>query len=202
MQFPEKIVMVLIGIRVTSIFLGNNFYFYFIVRPRIYSFLRKALDYRYPGKNPKYKERDKKDVGFIKAKYNERGQLLRQGVVDCSHFNYEVTGTGHTTAPNRYKEVPSEYKGELLYKGNLTIRLCVGMELYSEDLGHTGIVCYEDLGNGYEWCVAQSTSEVITDARAYFADDKHRGPNITSLETFSGNSNWHYYTVPRYMIDR
>ena len=48
--------MVMIGIRVTSIFLGNNFYFYFIVRPRIYSFLRKALDYRYPGKNPKYKE--------------------------------------------------------------------------------------------------------------------------------------------------
>jgi len=30
-----------------------------------------------------------------------------------SHYNYECTGVGHTTAPKRYDEVPDKYKGAL-----------------------------------------------------------------------------------------
>ena len=182
---------------------ANSEFFDTYVRPRIYSFLRKALDYRYPGKNPKYEASDfNNDVGYIAATYLSDGRLKWQGVIDCSHFNFETTGVGHTTAPERYAEVPDEYKGNLYTEdGNYAIQLCEGMEVYSADFGHTGVLIWADIGYGFEWCVAQSTSEKITRFHAYFPDDKHRGPNITSLEPVSGERNWVYYTAPRYMID-
>ena len=92
-------------------FEANSDYFGTYVRPRIYSFLRKEVDYRYPGKNPKYHKKDvKNNVGYIPATYFPDGTLNRQGVIDCSHFNYESTGVGNTTAPERYDEVPDKYK--------------------------------------------------------------------------------------------
>ena len=63
------------------------------------------------------------------------------------------------------------------------------------------MLIWENIGFGYEWCVAQSTSETITRFHVYFENDKHKGPNITSLEPISGKRNWFYYTAPRYMID-
>ena len=184
-------------------FEANSDYFGTYVRPRIYSFLRKAVDYRYPGKNPKYHKKDvKNNVGYIPATYFPDGTLNRQGVIDCSHFNYESTGVGNTTAPERYDEVPDKYKGALYDEdGNYTVQLCEGMEVYSKDFGHTGMLIWENIGFGYEWCVAQSTSETITRFHVYFENDKHKGPNITSLEPISGKRNWFYYTAPRYMID-
>ena len=184
-------------------FEANSDYFGTYVRPRIYSFLRTAVDYRYPGKNPKYHKKDvDNNVGYIPATYSSNGKLNRQGVIDCSHYNYECTGVGHTTAPKRYDEVPDKYKGALYDEdGNYTVQLCEGMEVYSKDLGHTGMLIWENIGFGYEWCVAQSTSEMITRFHVYFKDDKHKGPNITSLEPISGKRNWFYYTAPRYMID-
>ena len=184
-------------------FEANSDYFGTYVRPRIYSFLRKALDYRYPGKNPKYHKKDvDNDVGYIPATYSSNGKLNRQGVIDCSHYNYECTGVGNTTAPKRYDEVPDKYKGALYDEdGNYTVQLCEGMEVYSEDFGHTGMLIWEDIGFGYEWCVAQSTSETITRFHVYFENDTHKGPNITSLEPISGDRNWFHYTAPRYMID-
>ena len=184
-------------------FEANSDYFGTYVRPRIYSFLRKAVDYRYPGKNPKYHKKDvDNNVGYIPATYFPDGTLNRQGVIDCSHFNYESTGVGNTTAPKRYDEVPDKYKGALYDEdGNYTVQLCEGMEVYSEDFGHTGMLIWENIGFGYEWCVAQSTSETITRFHVYFEDDKHKGPNITSLEPISGDRNWFHYTAPRYMID-
>ena len=184
-------------------FEANSDYFKTYVRPRIYSFLRKAVDYRYPGKNPKYHKKDvDNNVGYIPATYSSNGKLNRQGVIDCSHYNYECTGVGHTTAPKRYDEVPDKYKGALYDEdGNYTVQLCEGMEVYSEDFGHTGMLIWENIGFGYEWCVAQSTSETITRFHVYFEDDKHKGPNITSLEPISGDRNWFHYTAPRYMID-
>lgn len=161
------------------------------------------MDYRYPGKNPKYHKKDvDNNVGYIPATYFPDGTLNRQGVIDCSHFNYESTGVGNTTAPKRYDEVPDKYKGALYDEdGNYTVQLCEGMEVYSEDFGHTGMLIWENIGFGYEWCVAQSTSEMITRFHVYFEDDKHKGPNITSLEPISGDRNWFHYTAPRYMID-
>ena len=184
-------------------FEANSDYFGTYVRPRIYSFLRKAVDYRYPGKNPKYHKKDvDNNVGYIPATYSSNGKLNRQGVIDCSHYNYECTGVGHTTAPKRYDEVPDKYKGALYDEdGNYTVQLCEGMEVYSEDFGHTGMLIWENIGFGYEWCVAQSTSETITRFHVYFENDKHKGPNITSLEPISGDRNWFHYTAPRYMID-
>ena len=184
-------------------FEANSDYFGTYVRPRIYSFLRKAVDYRYPGKNPKYHKKDvDNNVGYIPATYFPDGTLNRQGVIDCSHFNYESTGVGNTTAPKRYDEVPDKYKGALYDEdGNYTVQLCEGMEVYSEDFGHTGMLIWENIGFGYEWCVAQSTSETITRFHVYFENDKHKGPNITSLEPISGDRNWFHYTAPRYMID-
>ena len=184
-------------------FEANSDYFGTYVRPRIYSFLRKAVDYRYPGKNPKYHKKDvDNNVGYIPATYFPDGTLNRQGVIDCSHFNYESTGVGNTTAPERYDEVPDKYKGALYDEdGNYTVQLCEGMEVYSKDFGHTGMLIWENIGFGYEWCVAQSTSETITRFHVYFENDKHKGPNITSLEPISGKRNWFYYTAPRYMID-
>ena len=184
-------------------FEANSDYFKTYVRPRIYSFLRNAVDYRYPGKNPKYHKKDvDNNVGYIPATYFPDGTLNRQGVIDCSHFNYESTGVGNTTAPKRYDEVPDKYKGALYDEdGNYTVQLCEGMEVYSEDFGHTGMLIWENIGFGYEWCVAQSTSEMITRFHVYFKDDKHKGPNITSLEPISGDRNWFHYTAPRYMID-
>ena len=184
-------------------FEANSDYFGTYVRPRIYSFLRTAVDYRYPGKNPKYHKKDvDNNVGYIPATYSSNGKLNRQGIIDCSHYNYECTGVGHTTAPKRYDEVPDKYKGALYDEdGNYTVQLCEGMEVYSKDLGHTGMLIWENIGFGYEWCVAQSTSEMITRFHVYFKDDKHKGPNITSLEPISGKRNWFYYTAPRYMID-
>ena len=128
--------------------------------------------------------------------------MISQGVVDCSHFTYEVTEIGSTNSPKRYSEVPNEFKGTLFDSdGNLQVTLVQGMEVYSEDKGHVGILIRFDLGNGEEWCVAQSTSEIIHNARALFINDKHRGPNITSLEPLEGEStNWKYYTAPRYYI--
>ena len=184
-------------------FEANSDYFKTYVRPRIYSFLRKAVDYRYPGKNPKYHKKDvDNNVGYIPATYSSNGKLNRQGVIDCSHYNYECTGVGNTTAPKRYDEVPDKYKGALYDEdGNYTVQLCEGMEVYSEDFGHTGMLIWEDIGFGYEWCVAQSTSETITRFHVYFENDTHKGPNITSLEPISGDRNWFHYTAPRYMID-
>ena len=174
----------------------NNIYFMENVYPKIMHFLRKDLDYRYPDKNPKY---DDEKIAFIPAVYNKKGQLLTQGVIDCSHLTFEVTGFGNTTAPNRYEEVPDEYKGELFVNGKLAVELHQGMEVYNKTLGHVGILILYDLGNGIEWCVNQSTSETITRSRVLFPNDKHKGPNITSFFTKDGSApTWYYYTMPRY----
>ena len=46
-----------------------------------------------------------KEAGYIPANYYPNGTLKTQGVVDCSHFTYEVTGVGNTNSPKRYAEV-------------------------------------------------------------------------------------------------
>ena len=182
---------------------ANDAYFNSVVKQRIMSFMRIALDYRYPGKNTKYITEDK-EAGYVEAKYYTRGKnkgkLRTSGVVDCSHFLHEVTGVGDTNSVKRFNEVPDELKGALYNENHeLQVTLYQGMEVYSEDKGHCGILIKCDLGNGEEWCVAQSTSELITNARAYFPNDKFRGPNITSLTPLEGKeTNWAYYTAPRY----
>ena len=51
------------------------------------------------------------------------------------------------------------------------------------------------------WVAEDDTAGFGAIMRGILKDDKHKGPNITSLEPISGDRNWFHYTAPRYMID-
>lgn len=88
-------------------------------------------------------------------------------------------------------------KGSLEYSdGTFQIGLMQGMEVYSSDLSHVGILIRFDLGEGEEWCVFQSTSEKYTVGRCLFPDDD--GPNITALIDYDDKCHWKYFTYPQY----
>jgi len=53
----------------------------------------------------------------------------------CLHPSYDISGS----FPDTYDE-----------DGNYTVQLCEGMEVYSEDFGHTGMLIWENIGFGYD----------------------------------------------------
>ena len=175
--------------------IDNTSYFRLVIMPRIMEYLKDKKDYRY-------------DSGLYKAaEYNDDGTLRSKGWTDCSHLMYEITGhVGSYTAPYRYDEVDDNQKGRLFDdNGDLCVELKEGMEVYNKSTGHVGILLLYDFGNGLEWAVFQSTSKIITRSEALYKKDMNKGPNITSFYKTKRNkktgkleTNWYYYTMPRY----